>query len=206
MALRARVPRAWLFLGPSFVAAVAYIDPGNFATNIQAGSETGYRLVWVVIAANITAMVVQVQSAKLGLVSGRNLPEHIRDRAPGPVVLAAWVGAEVVAMATDLAELLGAGLGLQLLTGLPLFGATVIAAAGTVLLLGLQRRGTTLFEATIAALIAVIAGSYIAETVMGKPDLGAVARSLLPTAARRTGKRSPRRRDPRRDRATCTQR
>jgi len=174
------VPRAWLFLGPSFVAAVAYIDPGNFATNIQAGSETGYRLVWVVIAANITAMVVQVQSAKLGLVSGRNLPEHIRDRAPGPVVLAAWVGAEVVAMATDLAELLGAGLGLQLLTGLPLFGATVIAAAGTVLLLGLQRRGTTLFEATIAALIAVIAGSYIAETVMGKPDLGAVARSLLP--------------------------
>ena len=180
VALRARGPRAWLFLGPSFVAAVAYIDPGNFATNIEAGSETGYRLVWVVIAANITAIVVQIQSAKLGLVSGHNLPEHIRDRAPGPVVVAAWVGAEVVAMATDLAELLGAGLGLQLLTGLPLFGATLIAAAGTVLLLGLQRRGTTPFEATIAALIAVIAGSYIAETVMGKPDLGAVARSLLP--------------------------
>jgi manganese transport protein len=180
VALRARVPWAWLFLGPSFVAAVAYVDPGNFATNIQAGSETGYRLVWVVIAANLTAIVVQIQSAKLGLVSGRNLPEHIRDRAPRPVVIAAWLGAEVVAMATDLAELLGAGLGLKLLTGLPLFGATLIAAAGTVLLLGLQRRGTAPFEAMIAVLIVVIAVSYIAETVMGKPDLGAVARSLLP--------------------------
>lgn len=175
-----RVPRAWLFLGPSFVAAVAYVDPGNFATNVQAGSETGYRLVWVVLVANVAAMVVQIQSAKLGLVSGRNLPEQIRDRAPGRVVVAAWLGAEVVAMATDLAELLGAGLGLVLLTGLPLFPATVIAAGGTVLLLGLQRRGTAPFEAVIAALVGVIAVSYLVETVMGKPDLSAVARSFAP--------------------------
>ena len=175
-----RVPRAWLFLGPSFVAAVAYVDPGNFATNVQAGSETGYRLVWVVLAANVAAMVVQIQSAKLGLVSGRNLPEQIRDRAPGRVVVAAWLGAEVVAMATDLAELLGAGLGLGLLTGLPLFPATAIAAGGTVLLLGLQRRGTAPFEAVIAALVGVIAVSYLLETVMGKPDLSAVARSFAP--------------------------
>ena len=175
-----RVPRAWLFLGPSFVAAVAYVDPGNFATNVQAGSETGYWLVWVVLVANVAAMVVQIQSAKLGLVSGRNLPEHIRDRAPGRVVVAAWLGAEVVAMATDLAELLGAGLGLGLLTGLPLFPATVIAAGGTVLLLGLQRRGTAPFEAVIAALVGVIAVSYLVETVMGKPDLSAVARSFAP--------------------------
>jgi manganese transport protein len=174
------VPRAWLFLGPSFVAAVAYVDPGNFATNVQAGSETGYRLVWVVLVANVAAMVVQIQSAKLGLVSGRNLPEQIRDRAPGRVVVAAWLGAEVVAMATDLAELLGAGLGLVLLTGLPLFPATVIAAGGTVLLLGLQRRGTAPFEAVIAALVGVIAVSYLVETVMGKPDLSAVARSFAP--------------------------
>jgi len=174
------VPRAWLFLGPSFVAAVAYVDPGNFATNVQAGSETGYRLVWVVLVANVAAMVVQIQSAKLGLVSGRNLPEQIRDRAPGRVVVAAWLGAEVVAMATDLAELLGAGLGLGLLTGLALFPATVIAAGGTVLLLGLQRRGTAPFEAVIAALVGVIAVSYLVETVMGKPDLGAVARSFAP--------------------------
>ena len=175
-----RVPRAWLFLGPSFVAAVAYVDPGNFATNVQAGSETGYRLVWVVLVANVAAMVVQIQSAKLGLVSGRNLPEQIRDRAPGRVVVAAWLGAEVMAMATDLAELLGAGLGLGLLTGLPLFPATVIAAGGTVLLLGLQRRGTAPFEAVIAALVGVIAVSYLVETVMGKPDLSAVARSFAP--------------------------
>ena len=175
-----RVPRAWLFLGPSFVAAVAYVDPGNFATNVQAGSETGYRLVWVVLVANVAAMVVQIQSAKLGLVSGRNLPEQIRDRAPGRVVVAAWLGAEVMAMATDLAELLGAGLGLGLLTGLPLFPATAIAAGGTVLLLGLQRRGTAPFEAVIAALVGVIAVSYLVETVMGKPDLGAVASSFAP--------------------------
>src|SRR5215471_20134602 len=104
-ALRERVDRVWVLLGPAFVAAVAYVDPGNFATNIQAGSETGYRLVWVVVAANIAAMVIQTQSAKLGLVTGLSLPEHIRERARPRVVIGAWLGAEVVAMATDLAEL-----------------------------------------------------------------------------------------------------
>ena len=100
----------WLFLGPAFVAAVAYLDPGNFATNIQAGSEFGYQLVWVVVVANLAAIVIQTQSAKLGLVSGRSLPEHIRDGASGAVVFVAWVAAEIVATATDLAEVLGAGL------------------------------------------------------------------------------------------------
>ena len=164
-----RFTRTWLFLGPAFVAAVAYVDPGNFATNIQAGSEEGYRLVWVVLAANIAAMVIQVQSAKLGLVTGRNLPEHIRDRAPRRLVVTAWLGAEVVAMATDLAELLGAGLGLKLLTGIPLFPATILAGAGTVVVLALQRWGMPLFEAVIAALIGVIAVSYVAETVLENP-------------------------------------
>ena len=178
--LWARAGRSWLFLGPAFIAAVAYVDPGNFATNIQAGAELGYQLVWVVVVANVAAIVIQTQSAKLGLVSGRSLPEHIRDRAPRAVGILAWLGAEVVAMATDLAELLGAGLGLQLLTGIPLFAATVIAAGGTVLLLALQQRGVRLFEAVIATLIAVIAVSYLAETVMGKPDLGAAVRSFLP--------------------------
>jgi manganese transport protein len=179
-AIRARATRNWLFLGPAFVAAVAYVDPGNFATNIQAGAEDGYRLVWVVVAANIAAIVVQTQSAKLGLVSGRSLPEHIRDRAPPPVVLAAWVGAELVAMATDLAELLGAGVGLQLLTGIALFPATLIAGAATVLLLGLQRRGMQPFEAVIASLIGVIAVSYLLEAVIGKPDFGDAAQSFFP--------------------------
>jgi manganese transport protein len=178
--VRVRAARRWLFLGPAFVAAVAYVDPGNFATNIQAGAEVGYRLVWVVVAANLAAIVIQIQSAKLGLVSGRSLAEHIRDRAPARVVVVAWLAAEVVAMATDLAELLGAGLGLELLTGIPLFQATVIASVGTVLLLGLQRRGMRTFEAVIAALIGVIAASYLAETVMGRPDLGSAARSFLP--------------------------
>ncbi len=175
-----RVRGTWLFLGPAFVAAVAYVDPGNFATNIQAGSEEGYRLVWVVVAANIAAMAIQLQSAKLGLVTGRNLPEHIRERAPRHLVVTAWLGAEVVAMATDLAELLGAGLGLKLLTGIPLFPATIIAGAGTVVVLALQRWGMPLFEAIIAALIGVIAVSYAAETFLGKPDLLATGRSFLP--------------------------
>jgi manganese transport protein len=175
-----RAARSWLFLGPAFVAAVAYVDPGNFATNIEAGAEGGYQLVWVVVAANLAAIVVQTQSAKLGLVSGRSLPEHIRDRARRPVVMTAWLGAEVVAMATDLAELLGAGLGLSLLTGLPLFPSVVVAGAGTLVLLALQRRGARPFEAVITALIGIIAVSYLAETVMGKPDLGATAQTFLP--------------------------
>ena len=176
----ARGMRRWLFLGPAFVAAVAYVDPGNFATNVEAGAEVGYELVWVVVAANVAATVIQTQSAKLGLVSGRSLPEHIRDRARRPVVLAAWLGAEIVAMATDLAELLGAGLGLSLLTGLPLFPSVIVASAGTVALLALQRRGTQPFEAVIAVLIGVIGISYLAETAMGKPDLGATVGSFLP--------------------------
>jgi manganese transport protein len=178
--LRRGAPRSRVFLGPAFVAAVAYVDPGNFATNIEAGAKVGYQLVWVVVAANLAAIVIQTQSAKLGLVSGRSLPEHIRDRGRRPVVVAAWLGAEVVAMATDLAELLGAGLGLSLLTGLPLLPAVILASAGTVLLLAVQRRGAQHFEAVIAALIGVIAVSYLAETVMGRPDLGATARSFLP--------------------------
>jgi manganese transport protein len=133
-----------------------------------------------VIAANLAAIMIQTQSAKLGLVSGRSLPELIRDRARPPVVIAAWLGAEVVAIATDLAELVGAGLGLNLLTGLALLPSTLVAAAGTILLLGLQRRGMPFFEAVIASLIGVIAVSYAIETILGKPDFGAIADSFLP--------------------------
>jgi manganese transport protein len=175
-----RQERVWLFLGPAFVAAVAYVDPGNFATNIQAGAETGYLLVWVVVAANLAAMTIQIQSAKLGLVSGRSLPEQIRERASRPVAIGAWIGAEIVAMATDLAELLGAALGLNLLTGLALFPSVLVASVGTILLLALQRRGAEPFEAVIAALIGVIAVSYLIETFMGKPDVGAALNSFFP--------------------------
>jgi len=172
--------RAAILLGPALVAAVAYVDPGNFATNIQGGARFGYRLVWVVVAANLIAMLVQTLSAKLGLVTGRSLPEHIRDRAPAPVTVAAWIGAEIVAMATDLAEVLGAGLGLQLLCGVSLFPATLIAGVATFGVLALQRRGMPFFEALIGVLIGIIALCYLAETVMGKPDFAAAGRSFLP--------------------------
>jgi manganese transport protein len=120
----------WPFLGPAFIAAVAYIDPGNFATNIAGGAKYGYLLCWVVVAANLMAMLVQTLSAKLGIATGRNLPETCRDNFRKPVSFGLWVQAEAIAMATDLAEVLGAALGLNLLFGMPLFPAGLLAGAG----------------------------------------------------------------------------
>jgi manganese transport protein len=168
------------FLGPSFVASVAYVDPGNFATNIQGGSAFGYLLVWVVVAANLIAMLIQILSAKLGIVTGKNLPELIRDNFPAPVVHLLWVLAEVVAMATDLAEFLGAALGFNLLFGLPLFPAGLLTGLVTFLILALQQRGFRPLEAVITSLVGVIAACYAVETVMGHPDLEQAARSFLP--------------------------
>jgi manganese transport protein len=179
---RSRGLRARLlpFLGPAFIACVAYIDPGNFATNIQAGSAFGYQLVWVVVFASLMAMVIQTLSAKLGIATGRNLPEVIRDSFPRPLVIALWVITEVVAMATDLAEFLGAALGLYLLFGIPLFPAALVTGVVTFLILGLQQRGFRPLEAVIAGLVGVIAACYLLETIMGKPDLGAAAHAFLP--------------------------
>ncbi len=129
------------FLGPAFVACIAYVDPGNFATNIQGGAQFGYLLVWVIVASNIMAMLIQALSAKLGIATGRNLPELIRDRFPRPVVYVLWVLAEVVAMATDLAEFLGAAVGFNLLFGMPLLPAGVLTGITTFGILGLQRYG-----------------------------------------------------------------
>jgi manganese transport protein len=168
------------FLGPAFIACVAYVDPGNFATNIQAGSRYGYLLVWVVVAANSIAMLIQILSAKLGIATGKNLPELIRDSFPPRVVMGLWILAEVVAMATDLAEFLGAALGFNLLLGIPLFPAGLLTGVVTFLILGLQHRGFRPLEAVITALVGVIALCYLIETVMGRPDFGAAARSFLP--------------------------
>ncbi|MEA2476869.1 MAG: manganese transport protein [Actinomycetota bacterium] len=168
------------FLGPAFIACVAYVDPGNFATNIQGGSEFGYLLVWVVVAANLMAVLIQFLSAKLGIATGKNLPELMRDRFPRPVVYGLWTLAEIVAMATDLAEFLGAALGFNLLFGIPLFVAGLLTGLTTFLILGLQQRGFRPLEAVITALVGVIAVCYLVETVMGKPDLGAAAKSFLP--------------------------
>jgi manganese transport protein len=168
------------FLGPAFIAAVAYMDPGNFATNIQGGSQFGYLLVWVVVAANLMAMLIQILSAKLGIATGRNLPELIRDSFPKPVVVALWLLAEVVAMATDLAEFLGAALGFNLLFGLALFPAGVLTGVVTFLILGLQQRGFRPLEAVITAMVGVIAVCYLVEMIMGKPDFAAAGHSFLP--------------------------
>lgn len=167
------------FLGPAFVASVAYVDPGNFATNIQGGAEFGYLLLWVIVASNLMAMLIQSLSAKLGIATGRNLAELCRDEYPRPLVWGMWVISELVAMATDLAEFLGAALGFYLLLGIPLFPAALITAVVTFAILGLQRYGFRPLEAVITALVGVIAGSYIIETFLEGPDWGLLARSAV---------------------------
>jgi manganese transport protein len=163
------------FLGPAFVACVAYIDPGNFATNIAGGSKFGYTLVWVIVAANLMAMLIQTLSAKLGLATGKNLPEICRERFPRRVSIALWLQAEAIAMATDLAEFLGAALGFHLLLGIALFPAAILTGVTAFLILGLQRFGFRPFEAVIAAIVGVIGACYVGELFYAKPPLGTVA-------------------------------
>ena len=160
----------WPFLGPAFIAAVAYIDPGNFATNIAGGAKYGYLLCWVVVSANLMAMLVQTLSAKLGIATGRNLPETCRDNFRRPVSFGLWLQAEAIAMATDLAEVLGAALGLNLLFGMPLFPAGLLAGAGAFGILALQRYGFRRLEAVIAALVGVIVVAFAFEVFLAKPS------------------------------------
>jgi manganese transport protein len=158
------------FLGPAFIACVAYIDPGNFATNIAAGSKFGYLLVWVIVAANLMAMLIQVLSAKLGIATGRNLPEVARDELPRRVTWGLWAQAELIAMATDLAEFLGAAIGFHLLFGWPLFPSAVVSGIAAFAILGLQRWGVRTLEAVIAVLVGVIGGCYVVELAFANPD------------------------------------
>jgi manganese transport protein len=163
------------FLGPAFIACVAYIDPGNFATNIAGGSKYGYTLVWVIVASNLMAMLIQTLSAKLGIATGRNLPEVCRERFSRRTALLLWLQAEVMAMATDLAEFLGAALGFHLLAGIPLFPAAVLTAIAAFAMLTLQRFGFRPLEALIAAIVLVIGVCYVAELFYANPPLGTVA-------------------------------
>ena len=167
--------RLWPFLGPAFIASVAYVDPGNFATNIQGGAQFGYMLLWVIVASNLMAMLTQTLSAKLGIATGKNLAEHCRDQFPRWAVWAMWLIMEAVAMATDLAEFLGAALGFNLLFGMPLFVAGVLTGAVTFAILALERRGFRPLEAVITALVGVIAFCYVIETLLGRPDWGQIA-------------------------------
>jgi manganese transport protein len=173
--------KLWPFLGPAFVAAVAYVDPGNFATNIQGGAQFGYRLVWVVVASNLMAMLIQLLSAKLGIASGRNLAELCREKYPRWVVYTMWVLMELVAMATDLAEFLGAALGFNLLFGMPLWVAGIMTAIVTFIILGLERYGFRPLEALITALVGVIAVCYLVETILAPPHWAGVANGMIPT-------------------------
>jgi manganese transport protein len=163
------------FLGPAFIASVAYMDPGNFATNIQAGAQYGYLLLWVILASNLIAMLVQTLSAKLGIASGKNLAEHCRERFRPGVVFVMWLLAEVVAMATDLAEFLGAALGFALLFGIPLWIGGLLTAVATVVILSLERFGFRPLEAVITAMVGVIAVSYLVEMILVRPSAAQIA-------------------------------
>lgn len=172
------------FLGPAFIASVAYIDPGNFATNIQGGARFGYTLIWVIVASNIVAMVIQSISAKLGIVTGMNLAEICRQRFPKPVVWLLWALMELVAMATDLAEFLGAALGFNLLFGVPLWLAGFLTAITTFLILALERRGFRKLEAAIAGLVGTVALCYIVEVFLSNIQWGsAMACAVRPRFA-----------------------
>lgn len=176
---KTRFARLLPFLGPAFIASVAYIDPGNFATNIQGGAKFGYTLLWVVLAANLMAMLIQSLSAKLGLATGFNLAEHCRNEFPYPIVISMWVIMELVAMATDLAEFLGAAVGMALLFGMPLGIAGIITGIATMLILGLERYGFRRLEAVITAFVGVVAVCYLIETVIDKPQWSTLVHGLF---------------------------
>lgn len=169
---RSRLSDLLPFLGPAFIASVAYVDPGNFATNIQAGAKYGYMLVWVIVASNLMAMLIQTLSAKLGIASGQNLAEQCRNQFSRPVVWTMWILMELVAMATDLAEFLGAALGFNLLLGVPLIIGGILTAIVTFLILGLERYGFRPLEAAISSMVGIIALSYLIETIIDRPDWG----------------------------------
>jgi manganese transport protein len=174
------------FLGPAFIASVAYMDPGNFATNIQGGAQYGYVLLWVIVASNLMALLIQTLSAKLGIASGNNLAEQCRISFPRPITLMMWVLMEIVAMATDLAEFLGAALGFNLLFGIPLWAAGILTGIATFLILGLERRGFRPLEAVITVMVGVVAVCFLVETILDKPAWGQVVYHAfvpqLPTA------------------------
>ena len=176
--------RATLFmLGPAFVASIAYVDPGNFATNIQGGARYGYLLLWVVLAANLTAMLIQYLSAKLGIATDRNLPEMIRAHAPRAVTWGMWIQAEIMAMSTDIAEFLGAAIGLNLLFHVPLLPAGVITGAIAFAILELQSHGFRRFELAITALLGLIFLGFLYETLRIGPSTSGTLRGLIPGLA-----------------------
>ena len=166
------------FLGPAFVASVAYVDPGNFATNVAAGAAYGYLLMWVVLAASLMAMLIQTMSAKLGIATGMNLPEVCRARYSRRVSRGLWAQAELIAMATDLAEFLGAALGFNLLFGIPLFAAGVLTGVCSFAILALQARGARPLEIAITMFVGVILVGFAVQFVLADPSVRGIAEGL----------------------------
>ena len=167
---RRGIRKLWPFLGPAFIAAVAYVDPGNFATNISGGAQFGYLLLWVLLCSNLMAMLIQSMSAKLGIATGKNLPEVCRARFPKPLSIGLWIQAEIIAMATDLAEFIGAALALNLLFGIPLFPAGLLTGLGVFGILALQRRGFRPLEAVISAMVGVILFAFAFQIYYAEPE------------------------------------
>jgi manganese transport protein len=177
---RGRLREVLAALGPAFVACIAYVDPGNFATNIAGGAKYGYLLLWVLLSANLMAMLIQNLSAKIGLATGRNLPELCREHFPRPVSWGLWVQAELIAMATDLAEFVGAAIALNLLFGVPLFAAGLITAVAAFGILALQSLGYRRFEAVIAGLLGLIILGFLYDTLSIGFDGGEAAKGFIP--------------------------
>lgn len=171
----------WSLLGPAFVAAIAYVDPGNIAANVSAGAQFGFLLVWVIVVANLMAGLVQYLSAKLGLVTGRTLPEAVADRTRTPSRIAYWAQAELVAIATDLAEIIGGAIALRLLFDLPLvLGGVITGVVSLLLLLISDRRGQRVFERVITGLLAIITVGFLAGLVVNPPPVTEAAAGLIP--------------------------
>ena len=177
---RGRLRATLAMLGPAFVASVAYVDPGNFATNVQGGAKFGYLLLWVVLLANLMAMLIQYLSAKLGVVTERSLPELCRERMPRSMSVGLWVQAELMAMATDIAEFLGAAVGLNLLFGVPLLTAGLITGLIAFAILELQRRGYRRFELAIAGLLALVFVGFLYQTLRIGPSVHQSLGGLVP--------------------------
>jgi len=167
------------FVGPAFVASVAYIDPGNFATNIAAGSQFQYRLLWVLLWSNLMAILIQLLSAKLGIATGRSLPRNCREQFSRPVTLGLWIAGEISALATDLAEFLGAALGFSLLFGMALLPAALLTGVAVFMILGVERLGFRRLEYLIIAFVGVISIAYVIELVLAKPHLAPILRGML---------------------------
>ncbi|HKV93560.1 MAG TPA: Nramp family divalent metal transporter [Candidatus Angelobacter sp.] len=169
----------WRYFGPAFVASVAYIDPGNFASNFEGGARFGYMLLWVLLWSNAMAILIQYLSAKLGIATGRTLPQNCRVHFPRKINFGLWIAAELAALATDLAEFLGAALGFYLLFGIPLFVAALITAGVVFLMLAVELYGFRRLEQLVMAFVFAIAACYAFEMFIVHPDWGAVAKGVL---------------------------